>query len=551
MSVLSIATGRLRLGLNGIAGALALMAGLGAIMFALRGHLSGATVALVLVVPVVVGVVVGGLWAGAVAVVAGFLLYDLVFIPPYYTLTVGTAHNWVALVVYVVVVSLVARVVNRLQIAEAEATSRETDAQRLLELSELLIEDRPLSDLLPLVVSIVRDAFDSETVVLVLPEGGRLEVAATSGRELTPAELRRVSPEPGVTASLTPSTGAARDDASEAADTETIVLSAPGRPVGLIALVGARLPSHRRALAGVFANHIAIAIERTQLQQQALRLRFLEEMDRMRNALVGAVSHDLRTPLATIKASASALLDPDTSIGPDDETELLGLIDEQADRLERLVTNLLDMSRIEAGSLVVKRQPLDVGEVVDEAIAALRPHVASHRILVQVPESLPSIKADHVLVRQVLVNLLENALRYAPEGTGVEVTARGETGGVEIIVSDHGPGFAGEDLVRIFGLAPPTSGAGGAGVTAVAASARAAATGAGAPTGKSPPASGARTPAGGGVAAKGAGAPAGGTGVGLSIAKAFVEAHGGRIWTETPEGGGARVGFFLPSVAGA
>ena len=148
----------------------------------------------------------------------------------------------------------------------------------------------------------------------------------------------------------------------------------------------------------------------------------LEEVDRVRGALVGAVSHDLRTPLATIKASASALLDAGAPIGPAEATELLGLIDTQADRLARLVTNLLDMSRIESGSLRVKRQPLDVREVVDEAVAALRPYVADGRVIVAVPESIPSIEADHVLVGQVLVNLLENALRYAPAGTAVEPT---------------------------------------------------------------------------------------------------------------------------------
>jgi two-component system, OmpR family, sensor histidine kinase KdpD len=528
--MLSTATARPRLSLGGIAVSLALMAGLGAIMFAFRGHLSDATVALVLVVPAVVGVVVGGLGAGLVAVVAGFLLYDLVFIRPYYTLTVGSADNWVALVVYVVVVSLVARVVDRLRIAEAEAKSRGADAQRLLALSELLIEDRTLADLLALAVSILRDAFDSESVVLMLPEeerleDSRLEIVATSGRELTPGELRRVKPEPGMTASLTPSTGVSLDDASHATDTETIVLAAPGRPVGLIALVGARLPPHRRALAGVLANHIAIAIERTQLQQQAVRMSVLEEVDRLRGALVGAVSHDLRTPLATIKASASTLLDKDTPIGQAEEQELLGLIDLQADRLARLVTNLLDMSRIEAGSLVVDRQPLDVGEIVDEAVAALRPQVAEDRILVRLPDSLPSVEVDHVLVGQALVNLLENALRLTPKGTVVEITARAVTGSVEIAVSDHGPGFAEEDLARIFGLARTTTAA----------------------TTSSTPAKRTRRTS----TAAGAGSPAGGSGVGLAIAKAFVEAHGGNIWAETLDGGGARVTFSLPSGAGA
>jgi two-component system, OmpR family, sensor histidine kinase KdpD len=524
---LSISTTGIRGSFGGIAIALFLIAGLGAIMFAFRGHLSDATVALVLVVPVVGGVVVGGVWAGIVAVAAGFLLYDLVFIPPYYTLTVASGHDLVALGVYVVVVSLLARVVHRLRIAEDEAKSREADAQRLFDLSELLIEDRPLSDLLPLVVSMLRDAFESESVVLLLPREGRLEVVAMSGRELTGAELHRVTPTPGMTASLTPSTTFPAEDSPATTDTETIVLSAPRRPVGMVGFVGTRMSPHRRALAAAFANHIAVAIERTQLQEEAMRMSVLEEVDRVRGALVGAVSHDLRTPLATIKASASTLLDTDTRIGPAEERELLGLIDEQADQLARLVTNLLDMGRIEAGSLVVDRQPLDVGELIEEAVAALRPHVSEGRIAVHLAESLPSIEADHVLVGQVLVNLLENALRYAPEGSVVEVSARAGEGSVEIAVTDRGPGFRAEDRVRLFGLGRPTGVTGTGDMT----------TPSSVPNTSWPPSGR-------------AGSPAGGSGVGLAIAKAFVEAHGGRIWEETVGGGGARVGFSLPARTG-
>jgi two-component system sensor histidine kinase KdpD len=188
--------------------------------------------------------------------------------------------------------------------------------------------------------------------------------------------------------------------------------------------------------------------------------------------------------------------------------------------LARLVTNLLDMSRIESGSLVVARQPLDVREVIDEAVAALRPNADESRIVVRVPAELPNLEADHVLVGQVLANLLENALRYAPAGTAVEVSARSEMGSVEIAVADGGPGFADEDRLRIFGLGRPTGGATD-----------------GTANHRHPPAS---RP----------GPPAGGSGVGLTIARAFVEAHGGRIWAETLTGdGGARVVFSLPATA--
>lgn len=525
MSSLPIATAPTRRVLAGAAAAIAALAVLGALMFAFRPHLSDATVALVLVVPVIVGVVVGGSWAGVLAVLFGFLLYDFAFIKPYYTLRVASGRDWLNLVVYVVVVALVARVVDRLRVAEDEARNRQTDTQRLLELSELLIENRSLGDLLPLVVSIVQDAFACESVVLLLPRGGRLEIVARAGRELTAAELRRVSPEPGVATSLMPQTAPNLLE-TEAFRTETIVLSAPGRPVGLIGLIGTRLSPHRRLLARAFANHIAIALERAQLQEQTLRISVLEEVDRLRGALVGAVSHDLRTPLATIKASASTLLDDGSAIAEGDRKELLSLIDEQSDRLARLVTNLLDMSRIETGSLVVDRQPLDIGEVVVEAVAGLRPLVAEGRLDVQIAPDLPSVDADHVLIGQVVVNLLENGLRYAPAGTAVEVTVAAAPGTVEVAVTDYGPGFPEQERLRIFGLARPTA---PVPVLAGLATRPAPAPRASSPAPAAPTAS-----------------PAGGSGVGLAIAKAFVNAHGGTIWADNVAGGGARVAFSLP-----
>ncbi len=508
--------------LPGTSVAFALMTVLGAVMFAYRSHLSDATVALVLVVPVVVAVVLAGSWSGVAIVLAGFFLYDLVFIPPYYTLRVGSRRDWLNLVVYVVVVWLVARVVDRLRLAEDAARNREADTQRLLELSELLIEHRALSDLLPLVVSMVHDAFASESVVLLLPNEGRLEIVARSGRELTESELRRVSPEPGVASSLTPQTTRDIDAAADGSPTEMIVLSAPGRPVGLIVLVGAHLSPHRRLLARAFANHIAIAIERAQLQEATLRMSVLEEVDRLRGALVSAVSHDLRTPLATIKASSSALLDDVSSIPADERTELLSLIDEQADRLARLVTNLLDMSRIETGSLVVDRQSVDLHDVLAAAVGGLRPLVPEGRLTAHVPAVLPRVRADRVLVEQVVVNLLENALRYAPVGTSVDLSAKAVGRTVEVAVTDRGPGFSRVDRIRIFGLARPTEP-----VPVVAA-----------------------VPAGRAASGAASGRPpariAGGSGVGLAIAKAFVEAHGGAIWADDADGGGTRVAFSLP-----
>lgn len=468
-------------------------------MFALRTHLSVATVALVLVIPVVIGVVVGGPGGGATAVVAGFLVYDLVFIPPYYTLSVGSSENWVALVVYVIIVVFVARVVTLLDRARTESRRRQADAQRLFELSELILAERPLSDLLTAIVSMVRDAFSLEAAVLLLPSGerrdGPLELAAAAGRELTAEELRRVVPEPG---SLT----RIREQPDEPSG-NVVVLSVGDRPVGLLGLVGPPLREHQLELLGTLANHIALTLDRAQLREQAVRMGVLEQVDRLRQAMMGAVSHDLRTPLATIKTSVSALLEPDVSIGTADRAELLGLVEAQTDRLTRLVANLLDLTRIETGALALRRDAVDVGDLVRDAIESLGPAVDRARVRVEMARNLPIVELDQVLISQVIVNLLENGLRYSPDGAMVVVSAGVRAGAVEISVADEGPGIAPADRTAVFELfrrAGPE-----------------------------------------------AGPPTGGSGVGLAIAKAFVEAHGGRIWVRSSESGGARVSFEVPT----
>jgi two-component system sensor histidine kinase KdpD len=468
------------------------MAALVAAMVPLRSHLSIATTGLVLIIPVVAGVVVGGFPAGVFGVLAGFFVYDLVFIPPYYTLSVGASENWVALGVYVAVMLLVARVVARLEAARAEARQHEHAIRRLFELTDLLIEDRPLPEILELVVSTVHEAFTLRTVALLLPVENRLEMVASAGEPLTEAELRRVAPVPGMPASLGTSSSAPHEQG------QTVALTATGRPIGLLHLWGARLSLHDQELLHTFANHIALALERAQLRQQVLRTELLEEVDRLQRALVSAVSHDLRTPLATIKASASTLRSVRADLGIADRAELLGLIDNQADRLDRLVTNLLDLSRVQAGELELRNEPIAAGDLVMEAVRNLGHSDDTADITLAVADDLPLVDVDHLLIGQVLANLLDNAARHSPPHTAITISAAlREDGLVQLSVQDEGPGVARAERTNVFRMFN-RSGA------------------------------------------------SGGTGVGLSIAKAFVEAHGQDIWVEDAPGGGARFCFTLP-----
>ncbi len=464
-------------------------------MLPVRNSLSFAAAALVFVLPVVGAMLIGGTGVGLIGVVLGFVVLDLVFIPPYWTLAIGSGQNWLALIVYVAVVVLVATVVSRLQQLRTDSARRAADSRRLLELSELLVADKPLKEMLAVVASSVRSAFNLETVALLLPSAGTgyLEIVASDGAELGGESLDRLLPAPGTPASLTGSIVAG-------ALLRQIPLTAAGRPVGLLVLRGRALDVHDRGLLATYANHAALAIERAKLRDQAFQARLLQKVDEWRAALVSAVAHDLRTPLASIKVAVSDLRDPTIVLPEPARRDLLETIEEQTDRLTRLVSTVLDLWRLEAGALKPKREALDVDDLIDEAAALVERPLDTSRLRRAVAPDLPPVEVDPTLIAQALANLLENAARHSPPDAEILVEAtrsRGSADEVEIAVSDSGPGVPPDQRELIFDLFHRGSDGGRAGL-------------------------------------------------GLAIAKAFVEAHGGHIGVGTARGGGARFVLTVP-----
>ena len=476
----------------GTVAALASMALLTGAMLAIRGSLSIATTALVLVVPVVIGVVIGGFVAGVISVAAGFLVYDFFFIPPYLTLWVGRPQNWAALGVYVAVMLPVARVVAGLNAARAKERRQGTELRELFQLSGLLLEDKPLDELLAAVVTAVAEVFGARQVALLLPRDGKLEVAAAAGEPLSPAQISRVLPAPGTLAHLS-------GQPHPRGDVLVHALAAAGRPVGLLVLSAEAAAGPDREPLSLFANQIALAVERAQLREQVLVTRLTEEVARLAKTLVAAVSHDLRAPLARIKASSSTLADDELDISPEAAQGLAKLIDAEADRLAHLVQNLLDMSRIQAGVLQPRCTLTHIGDLVANVISDLGPALRGYPVRLALEEQLPPVDVDVTLISRVLTNMLENAVRHAPKGTPITVgAAPGPPGTVLVSVDDHGPGVSPERRDEVFGLLARRNDDAGAGL-------------------------------------------------GLSIAKAFVEAHGQRIWVDEAPGGGARFCFTIPA----
>ncbi len=471
-----------RASVRGVTVALVVMAALTATMIPFRGHLSVATDGLILIIPVVAGVVTGGFGAGVVSVIAGFLVYDFVFTPPYYTPFVGRAENWVTPFVYLVVMLLVARLVSNVAAAKLE-TARQKDAiRKLFELSDLLVGDKPLAELLGLIVSTLRDAFELRTVAVLLPVAGKLDVAASAGEPLGQSVL-------DLTVPAVPTNEASR---LEEETVLSMALTANGHLVGYLVLQGDAIALGDREPFLTFANQTALAVEQAQLREEALRAKLLEEVERLAKSLVAAVSHDLRSPLASIKMSASTLSDPDLHLGTERRRELAQLIDYQADRLARLAANLLDMGRIQAGVLEPRCELVPLPDLITEAIRGLAASVDPDRVEISLPADLPLVDIDKLLIGEALFNMLENAARHSPAESPIVVGARyRDDATIEVSVSDSGPGVPRSERAAVFGMYNRREADGGAGL-------------------------------------------------GLAIAKVFVEAHDQMIWVEDAHGGGAK-----------
>jgi len=225
------------------------------------------------------------------------------------------------------------------------------------------------------------------------------------------------------------------------------------RIVGVMAILpspqGETLKTDQQHLLDLFANQTALAIERNLSQNAADDARMQMETEEMRSSLLSAVSHDLRTPLASITGAATTLRSQSDKLAPQVRDELLESISEEALRLSRLVGNLLDMTRLESG-VELRRDLYPLEEIVGSALQRLEPQLAGRDMLVSLPEDLPLVNADDVLLGQVLVNLIENATKYSPPASAIEIAAQAVAGAVQLEVRDRGPGFAPGEEKRLF-----------------------------------------------------------------------------------------------------
>ena len=468
-----------------------------------------------------------GAWTGsgpaAAVAVLSFLAFNFFFIPPYHTFAVDQEHHGLTLIAFLgaalVTGQLVARVKERTDAAERE--QRRTAL--LYELNAALVREVDLGAVLDAIVERVVSVYGAASCRILLPaETGGVRIAARyppAPSDPAPVPIddggetaRRVLERPDgrlpevMSHDLDPARRGTRT--SLRGDPVVPVLSLPiataDRTIGVLEVVGrpddGRFEEEDEQLLTSFADQAALALERVRLLEEAARSAVLARSDELKSALLAAVSHDLRTPLATIKTSVTSLLDP--SIAWDDTArgEFLAAIDEETDRLALLVDNLLDLSRIEGGVLHPQAAWYDVAELVGDVARRLSALAGGRPLTTGVAADLPLACFDYVEIRQVLLNLGENALKYTPAGTAIRLTARLLPDAIELAVADVGPGLDHRALRHMFDKFYRAD-----------------------PDGRVP-----------------------GTGIGLTISKGLVEANGGRIWAESQPGVGTTLRFTLP-----
>ncbi|BCJ75136.1 sensor histidine kinase [Catellatospora sp. IY07-71] len=390
------------------------------------GDLTLGTDILLFLAAVVAVALVGGMWPAILAALGGSALLNYFFTPPVRTWTIAENENLLALAVFVIVAIAVSATVDAAARRTREAAQASAEAQTLATVAgSVLRGGRPLAALLQR----LQETFGLESVTL-------LESREGAGRG--PDRRHDVSSWRVVSA-----VGGQPCFSPHEADTDV-----PVSDDLTLVLRGQPLAAADRRILEAFASQAALALRQERLAEQAAAAVPLAEADRMRTALLAAVSHDLRTPLASAKAAVDSLAGSDVDFDEADRAELLATAAESLDRLNRLVENLLDMSRLQAGVLGVSARPMGFEEVVPHALDELGEGARGVRI--RIPAELPAVAADPGLLERVLVNVIGNALRHSPAGSPPQVLASAHDGRVELRIVDHGPGIPETDWDRVF-----------------------------------------------------------------------------------------------------
>jgi two-component system sensor histidine kinase KdpD len=436
----------------------------------------------------------------AMVAVINTLAFDFLFVPPIYSLAVNNFKYFVTFGVMIAVALIIASLVASVQAQTRVAGARERRTSLLYGMSRELVAARGFDALARIAIKHVAETFSGRAVVLLPDEEGRL---AHPRSPPASASLRNadVSIAQWVFDHDTPA--GLGTDALPGAPAQYLPLRGSGKVLGVLAVE----PSHRRRLLlpeqrhllETFAGQIALALERAALAEETEKARVAAETESLRNTLLASISHDLRTPLAVIAGASSALNDTSTAFDEQSRRLLASSIESKANEMTQIISNVLDLMRLEAGNVVLHRDWQTVDDLVGSALDRLRLQLADHPVEVDLPPELPPVYVDGALMLQVFTNLLENGAKHTPAQTRIIIRASAAEASVRVVVDDTGPGLPGnpERLFEKFQRGRDEGNTGGAGL-------------------------------------------------GLAICRAIVNLHGGRIDAARGPGGGARFTFTLP-----
>ncbi len=485
--------------LRGYLAALALVTGATMLCELLRPYFAPTNMVMIYLLAVVVASIHLGQGSAIFTAVLGVLAFDFFFVPPRLTFAVADTQYLMTFIGLFVVCLVISTLVTRSRERAEAIRVRELHTASLYYLSRDLAASVDIDAVLKAVVRNVGEVLNAQLVIF-LPEGERIDIMAISeGLQLDVKEQAVAD-------------WAFRNNHPAGHGTDTLVsadlIYLPFQtPSNVLGVVGIKLENEHayhsqenRRLLDAFVTQAAMAMERIQFSRQAEQAQILQARETLERALLNSISHDLRTPLVCVSGALSSLRDDTGHLDAQVRRELLETACNEADRLNRFVGNLLDMTRIEAGSIRLNVEPCDIQDLVGCALAAMERWIGERMVDVTIEQDLPLLSMDMVLMTQVLVNILDNALKYAPKESGIDILAYAEKEWLAIEVNDRGPGVLEHDLKRVFDKfyrIPVPEGAGG-------------------------------------------------TGLGLSICKGIVEAHGGRIFAENRSGGGLKIVLHLP-----
>lgn len=470
---------------------------------ALRSHLSTIDMAMLLLLAV--AVVASRLRPGPAlaACVLSIAAFDFAFVPPFYTLHVADTAYILTFAVMLLVATLISRLTARIRAEALEAEERADAAAALSALTQDLAPVSAREELAAIAARhIARATGGAATIHLVESPG------ATAAAAELPLDGSLADPEVHLVATWAWRAGriaGAGTGRFEDARVLIVPLRSESYAAGVAAVTWDEDPPGLTAgeaeVLAALGNQVALALERAALMARHEGARVEVEAERLRTALLSSLSHDLRTPLASIEGAASSLLHA-ADLPAGDRRELAETILGESRRMTSLVVNLLDMVRVESGALAVHRQWQPLEESLGVALLRLEETLRFHPVTVTLPADLPLVPVDEILIEQVFINLLENAARHTPPGTPIAISAVRRDTAVEVTVADRGPGIAAGSEVAVFekfqrGAASDRSATAGAGL-------------------------------------------------GLTICRGILTAHGGRIWVDPVPGGGSAFRFLLP-----